>query len=260
MSTFVAIDFETATARRDSACAVGLAACCSGRVVLARTYLIRPPRPRFTFTRVHGLGWEDVEHAPDFAGLWPVLRAWIGGAAFLAAHNARFDRAVLQACCARYGLRPPRMSFTCTVQLARVQWGVHPTSLPEVCRRLRIPLRHHDAGSDALACARVVLAAEANGWRRGKRRKRRTHRASADAVPLVAAGPTAGVPLTAAPALPGRPPCPLQSELPSGPSGPHSSPTRPSDRSQQVSSVTLPRGEFGPGSSTESGTSPSRSR
>ena len=36
MSTFVAIDFETATTRHDSACAGGLAAGCNGRVVLAR--------------------------------------------------------------------------------------------------------------------------------------------------------------------------------------------------------------------------------
>ena len=50
MSTFVAIDFETATTRRDSACAVGLAAGCNGRVVLARTYPIRPPTAQFTFT------------------------------------------------------------------------------------------------------------------------------------------------------------------------------------------------------------------
>ena len=37
--------FETATSRRDSACAVGLAAGCDGRIVASRTYLIRPPRP-----------------------------------------------------------------------------------------------------------------------------------------------------------------------------------------------------------------------
>ena len=181
MTSFVAIDFETATAHRDSACAVGLAACYGGRVVLSRTYLIRPPRPQFTFTRVHGLGWKDVKDAPDFAELWPVLRTWIGGAAFLAAHNARFDRGVLNACCSRYRLRPPRTSFTCTVQLARAQWGIHPTSLPEVCRWLCIPLRHHDAGADALACAQVVLAAHAAGWRWGRRRKRLTRRVSARA-------------------------------------------------------------------------------
>ena len=49
-----------------------------------------------------------------------------------------------------------------------------PTKLPCVCRRLRIPLRRHDAGSDAVACARIVLVAEAAGWLPGKRRTRRT--------------------------------------------------------------------------------------
>ena len=166
MHTFVAIDFETATTRRDSACAVGLAAGYGGRVVLVRTYLIRPPAEQFTFTGLHGLGWEDVRDAPTFADLWPILRAWIDDAAFVAAHNVPFDSSVLRACCARYGVRtPPRIPFACTVQLARAQWGIYPTKLPDVCRRLRLPLCHHDAGSDAEACARIVLMAEAEGWR-----------------------------------------------------------------------------------------------
>ena len=92
MSTFIAIDFETATIRRDSACAVGFAAGYGGRVVLSRTYLIRPPSAQFTFTGLHGLRWEDVHDAPTFAGLWPTLRGWIDHAAFVAAHNASFDR------------------------------------------------------------------------------------------------------------------------------------------------------------------------
>lgn len=165
MHTFVAIDFETATAWRDSACAVGVAAGCGGRVVHSCTYLIRPPRPQFTFTGVHGLRWEHVCDAPTFAELWPALRGWIDDAAFVAAHNAAFDRSVLHACCARYGLHPPRARFICTVQLARSQWGIRPTKLPNVCRRLSIPLHHHDARADAEACARIVLAAEAEGWR-----------------------------------------------------------------------------------------------
>ena len=173
MPTFVAIDFETATARRDSACAVGVAAGGGGRVVLSRTYLIRPPSGLFTFTDLHGLDWEDVRGAPTFAELWPTLRAWLSGAVFVAAHNAPFDRSVLHACCARYRLRPPPMKFACTVQIARAQWGIRPTKLPDVCRRLDIPLRHHDPGADAVACARIVLAAEADGWRHGKRRTRR---------------------------------------------------------------------------------------
>ena len=167
MTTFVAIDFETATHRRDSACAVGLAAGCNGRIVASRTYAIRPPTPQFSFTGIHGVRWEDVRDAPTFGDLWPTLRAWIDDAEFLAAHNAAFDRSVLLACCATYRLRAPRIPFLCTVQFARAQWRIYPTKLPDVCRQLRILLRHHDAGSDAEACARIVLAAEAAGHTTG---------------------------------------------------------------------------------------------
>ena len=166
MSTFVAIDFETANQRRDSACAIGLAVGCEGRIVALRTFPIRPPTSQFAFTRIHGLCWDDVRVAPTFGDLWPALRAWIDDAEFIAAHNAPFDRSVLHACCARYRLRAPRTPFTCTIQLARAQWRIYPTKLPDVCRQLRIPLRHHDSGSDAEACAHIVLAAEAEGWRR----------------------------------------------------------------------------------------------
>ena len=166
MSTFVAIDFETANHQKDSACAVGLAKGRNGRVEVVQSFLIRPPDPRFVFTDIHGLGWEDVCDAPTFSELWPMLHAWIDCAEFITSHNAPFDRSVLQACCTAYDVRPPRSPFTCTVQLARSQWGIYPTRLPDVCRRLRIPLRHHDAGSDAEACARIVLAAEREGWRR----------------------------------------------------------------------------------------------
>ena len=163
MSSFVAIDFETANHHRDSACAVGLAAGRSGRIEIVQSFLIRPPKPQFTFTGIHGLRWEDVHDAPAFGELWPTLRAWIDNAEFIAAHNAPFDSSILRACCALYGIQVPRVLFTCTVQLARSQWGIYPTRLPDVCRRLRIPLRHHDAGSDAEACARIVLAAKVEG-------------------------------------------------------------------------------------------------
>lgn len=165
MDPFVAVDFEIANARHDSACAVGLAACSRGHVVQSRSFLIRPPSRRFTFTGLHGLGWEDVREAPTFADLWPTLQESLGQATFVAAHNAKFDRRVLNACCARYRLRPPRKRFVCTVELSRRRWPMASASLPDVCRRLGIPLRHHDAGSDALACARIVLAAQEAGWR-----------------------------------------------------------------------------------------------
>ena len=166
MSSFVAIDFETANQEKSSACAVGLAKGTQGKIEVVRSFLIRPPTSRFEFSHIHGLRYEDVRNAPTFGELWPTLLDWISGAEFIAAHNASFDRRVLHACCAMSGIRAPKLPFTCTVELARSQWGIYPTRLPDVCRRLGISLRHHDPGSDAEACARIVLAAEAEGWQR----------------------------------------------------------------------------------------------
>lgn len=160
---FVAIDFETADNGADSACAVGLVRVEGLQVVRKEVVLIRPPRRRILFTGVHGITWEMVAGAPAFAEAWPALAPVLEGASFLAAHNAPFDRRVLAACCAAAGLPAPALPFTCTVQLARKKWGIRPTSLPAVCRRLGIGLIHHDAGSDAEACARIVIAAASPG-------------------------------------------------------------------------------------------------
>ena len=42
--------------------------------------------------------------------------------------------------------------------MARRAWNLRPTKLPDVCRHLGITLNHHDALSDALACAKIVIA------------------------------------------------------------------------------------------------------
>lgn len=164
MTRFVAIDFETATYRPESACAVGLAFVEDGRLVRAESRLIRPASPEFRFTWVHGLTWADVAGAPDFGAQWPDLRPLLDRADFLAAHNARFDRQVLSACCMAAGFATPDLPWVCTVDLARAMWNLRPTRLPDVCRHLAIPLDHHRAESDARACAEIVLAAEQDGW------------------------------------------------------------------------------------------------
>jgi len=158
MATFVALDFELADRRLDSACAVALVRVEGGAIVERVARLIRPPRTRFTFTRLHGISFEQVEAAPTFAAVWPAISPLLTGADFIAAHNAAFDRSVLHACCVGSGLRPPDLRFLCTMRLAREKWGIHPTRLPDVCRHLGLPLRHHDALSDAEACARIILA------------------------------------------------------------------------------------------------------
>jgi DNA polymerase III, epsilon subunit and related 3''-5'' exonucleases len=164
MAHFAAIDFETADNGADSACSVAVVEVRDGRIERTFNRLIRPPRPRMMFTHIHGITWNHVRDQPDFLGLWPDLAGFIEGVDFLAAHNAPFDRRVLEGCCAAYGLAAPAIPFLCTVQAARDVWNLRPTKLPDVCRHLCLPLNHHDALSDATACANIVLAALVDGY------------------------------------------------------------------------------------------------
>jgi len=158
---FLAFDFETANPSRDSACSIGMVRVRDGFIVDRAVHLIRPPTPEFMFTYIHGLKWKDVEHAPTFGELWPKIRGHFEEVDFVAAHNAGFDRGVLRGCCARYGIAPPELRYVCTVELARQTWQIFPTKLPDVCRHLGIQLNHHEALSDAEACARIVISAMA---------------------------------------------------------------------------------------------------
>lgn len=156
---FAAIDFETADYESDSACAVSVIVAEEGRIVKKRSALIRPPRRDFVFSYLHGITWQDVEHKSAFGRLWPKIARLLDGAEFIAAHNASFDRRILHTCCAVSGIRPPDTRYLCTMKLARQLWGLYPTKLPDVCRHFGIPLNHHEAESDALACAKIVLEA-----------------------------------------------------------------------------------------------------
>jgi DNA polymerase-3 subunit epsilon len=157
-SSFVAIDFETADYGRDSACSVGLVRVEGRRIVRSGHHLIRPPRKLFIFTEIHGIAWNDVKDAPSFGELWPELTDYFKGADFIAAHNASFDKGVLHACCAAAGLTPPKQPFQCTVKLSRSVLNIRPADLSHVCRHLCIKLNHHNALSDAEACARIMIA------------------------------------------------------------------------------------------------------
>ena len=167
MSRFAAIDFETANNARDSACALGVVVVEHGRIVERLYEVIRPPSREFLFTHIHGLDWDDVKRARRFDAVWQDMLRDLRGVEFFAAHNAPFDKGVLRACCETYGLEAPEQPFVCTVKLARKQWDLHPTKLPNVCDFLGIELRHHQADSDAEACARIVMAALEEGWRHG---------------------------------------------------------------------------------------------
>ncbi|HTB21262.1 MAG TPA: 3'-5' exonuclease [bacterium] len=162
--TLLALDFETANHAPNSACQLGLVRIEGWRVVGTASWLIRPPTDEFFFSYLHGITWEQVAGEPHWGALWPRLAPHFQGVDFLAAHNAPFDRGVLLAACAEYGLTPPAQPFVDTVEVARKVWKIYPTKLNLVCERLGIALNHHEALSDAKACAEIMIQAKTQGW------------------------------------------------------------------------------------------------
>lgn len=161
---FLAVDFETANYYRNSACAIGLVLVENNQIIDQRSYLIRPPQNWFVFTDIHGLTWKDVKDEPAFDKVWDKISHYWEGIDFAVAHNSSFDSSVLKACCEHYRIEKPDVNFLCTVKIARQLWNIFPTKLPDVCSRFNIPLNHHDALSDTLACANIMINALKDGF------------------------------------------------------------------------------------------------
>lgn len=156
---FAAIDFETANYRPNSACAVGLAVVRGGKVTETFASLIRPPELDFLpeFIEIHGITAEQVADAPTFADVWPGLLRLIGDGP-LACHNSRFDMGVLRACLDTNGITHPAVACLCTLRLARQVLPQLPNHrLDTLAAHFDIPLDHHNAASDAVACAHLAL-------------------------------------------------------------------------------------------------------
>lgn len=159
--TTLAIDFETANERRDSACAVGIAWIEGGAVVRRESRLIRPREMRFSpgNIRVHGILPADVRQQPEFPEVMAEFLPDLSSGLVLA-HNAGFDMGVLRSSLHAYGMTVPAFASLCTLQIARrVFPAPEGCGLGKVAARLGIRFEHHDAGEDAYACAEIALAA-----------------------------------------------------------------------------------------------------
>jgi DNA polymerase-3 subunit epsilon len=156
----IAIDFETATEARASACSVGLAFIEEGRVVRVEERLIRPPENRYSpfNTAIHGIRPEHTVNAPDFAEVMAEFAGDFDGARMIA-HNASFDFSVLRACLDLCDLPYPEVSYLCSVKLAQRHWpelGSH--RLNVIAAHLGLAFLHHNAAEDARICAEACLA------------------------------------------------------------------------------------------------------
>jgi DNA polymerase III epsilon subunit-like protein len=163
METFLAIDFETANARRASACALGWVLYEAGERVDAGSFLIDPQIADGEWDGfnigIHGITPDAVRGARTFGDVW----SWVAPHAAvgpLIAHNAAFDLGVVRAELLRARITPDPFKYLCSARLAREAWPeMLSVSLSVVAAALQIPLNHHDPASDASACGEILLAA-----------------------------------------------------------------------------------------------------
>ena len=159
--TFTAIDFETATYARDSACAVGIITVTDNQITDTYYTLIRPPGNYYYAQNisVHGIHPHQTENAKSFTEVFPEITKRLHGQTIVA-HNAPFDRSVLIKCMQTSDFDYTGLDITnrwqCTLQIYR-QKGFKPCRLSDCCNALKIELDHHHALSDALACAELYL-------------------------------------------------------------------------------------------------------
>lgn len=160
---FLALDFETANHSPDSACAVGAVLGDETAILHEFSTLIRPPTPAFAFTHIHGLTWGMCADAPPYDIAWDDVDLMLQEAEVIVAHNARFDFNVMLACHRRYRMIPPDLPVACTVALARRAWGMKSNKLSSLADHFGLELNHHEALSDARACARIFQKTLAEG-------------------------------------------------------------------------------------------------
>ncbi|GGN98372.1 exonuclease domain-containing protein [Saccharibacillus kuerlensis] len=156
---FVAIDFETANAKRASVCAVGLVDVRDGQIVDEYYTLVNPHDDfdRFCIA-VHGITPDQVENSPSFTDIWPELRSRIENR-ILVAHNASFDMSVLRRSAEEHGLELPHIQYMCSCLMSRKIWpGMPNHKLNTVARELNLgAFKHHDAIEDARTAAKIFL-------------------------------------------------------------------------------------------------------
>ena len=158
--SFVAIDFETATSERSSACAVGVVVFEQGSPTDTLSLLIRPPGNRYDGfnTMIHGIGPSDTRRSPGFPEVWEQVAGMLGGR-LVVAHNTAFDLSVLRQSAEHHGYEPDPFPFACTYRIARSAMpDAESWSLDVLADDFGIPLTHHDPLSDAHAAGLLWLA------------------------------------------------------------------------------------------------------
>jgi DNA polymerase-3 subunit epsilon len=141
---------------------VGIVTVEDGEIVEEYHSLIKPPNNSYSWhtIQVHGIYPEDTENSLSFVELYPEIKKRLKGR-IVVAHNEPFDRNVLKKSMEDNGIYYSDLDIAerweDTVKIYREK-GFKPANLAACCQRMNIELNHHEALSDARACAKLYLA------------------------------------------------------------------------------------------------------
>lgn len=152
VDNFTAIDFETAHGHRWSICQVGIVIVENNIVKEKFSVLVQPPDNYYwhNFIKIHGITPEMTHNAPTFDKVWRDIEAYIKNRNVVAHNGFGFDFQCLAKTLEYYQLEVPNFKGHCTYKLFR-------KNLASLCHDYQIPLNHHDALSDAMACAKLFM-------------------------------------------------------------------------------------------------------
>lgn len=159
---FVAIDFETANNFYSSACSIGLVAVKDAKIMETFYTLIKPVPYVFDEANIniHGITAEDVKNAPTFEEVWEQIKDYFDGN-IIVAHNAVFDMTVLKSSLIESNIDLPHFYYLCSIPISTIACDGEfvGQSLKDRTKYFNIVLEnHHNAISDAEACAKLVIS------------------------------------------------------------------------------------------------------
>ncbi len=152
INSFTAIDFETATANRASVCQVGIVRVVNRKITERFSILIQPPHNAYLpiNTSIHGISAKDTKNSPMFSRVWKDIQHLIVDQHVVAHNGFSVDFHCIDQSLHLYKIDRPNYTKHCT-------YKIFGKKLPVLCEEYGIKLKHHDALSDAEACAELFL-------------------------------------------------------------------------------------------------------
>ncbi len=158
---FIAIDVETANYNIHSICQIGVVEYYRGQIVPVWKSLLNPQEyfSRFN-SKIHGITLKDVEHAPVFSEIYPVLCDLLTGNIVIS--HTKFDKSAINSATALHDLPEIKCTWLDSALIAKRAWPQFSRGgfgLANLSRFLKFEFNHHDAQEDAMACAYIVAKA-----------------------------------------------------------------------------------------------------